>query len=105
MTEQPKTPLYEVGTFEQYEAGFHAFYRTLNKDKALKVLEKAKDCHARLPEYDLQKVALDGFEHDTLAEYEKIDSEFQQAIGKKFNISMYQGDLYTIELREVTLDD
>lgn len=101
MTEQSKTPLYEVGTFEQYEDGFHAFYRTLNKDKALKVLETAKDCHARLPDYADMASSFD----DYLAENEKIDNELQQLTGNDFNISYYSSDIYAIEMREVTLDD
>lgn len=101
MTEQPKTPLYEVGTFEQYEAGFHAFYRTLNKDKALKVLGVAKDCHSRCPEWDGRDSSFDAHH----AENEKINQELQQVTGNDFNISSYSGDMYTIELREVTLDD
>ena len=34
--------VYEVGTYEQYEEGFHSFYRTLDKGKAIFVLNEAK---------------------------------------------------------------
>lgn len=102
MTEQTKTPLYEVGTFEKYEQGFHAFYRTLNKEKALKVLEVAKDCHSRLPEYDSDGDA--NFEA-FFAEQEVVDAELHAVTGNYFDISTRSGDLYTIEMREVALDD
>ena len=100
MTEHAKTPLYEVGTFEQHEAGFHAFYRTLNKDNALKVLEVAKDCHSRLPEYDS-----DGDFETFLTKKDKIDVELHAVTGNKFNISSHSGWIYAIKLREVNLDD
>lgn len=100
MTEHAKTPLYEIGTFEKYEEGFHAFCRTLSIDKALNVLEVAKDCHSRLPEYDS-----DGDFEEFLAKKDKIDAELRAVTGNKFNISTRIGELYTIKLREVTLDD
>ena len=34
--------VYEVGTYEQYEEGFQSFYRTLDKGKAIFVLNEAK---------------------------------------------------------------
>lgn len=101
MTEQAKTTLYEVGTFEQYEEGFHAFYRTLNKEKALKVLEVAKDCHSRLPKWDLEDDSFSAFSDASV----RIDYELKEVMRNGFNISSYQGVLYTIEMREVTLDD
>ena len=35
---------------------------------------------------------------------EGLNKEFKHRTGKKFDITMYGGDLYTIEMREVQLD-
>lgn len=96
-----RTPLYEVGTYEQYEAGFHAFYRTLNKDRATAVLELAKDCKKQVPKYDSEQP----FEpyHDAC---ELVNAKLHSLLGRDdFNISMYSGSLYEIVLRTNYLDD
>lgn len=88
-----KTPtiIYEVGTFEQYEAGFHAFYRTTNHAEATRVKNIAE---ALQPvDYEL-----------TLEQGREIDKRFIEKVGKKFDISFYSKDLYKIQIREVEID-
>lgn len=85
------TIIYEVGTFEQYEAGFHAFYRTTNHAEATRVKNIAE---ALQPvDYEL-----------TLEQGREIDKRFIEKVGKKFDISFYSKDLYKIQIREVEID-
>ena len=44
--------IYEAGTFEEYKEGFHAFYRTLDRNKAVSIAEKAKSHLAKIPNID-----------------------------------------------------
>ena len=37
--------------------------------------------------------------------YSTANKEFFEKTGKKFDITMYSGDIYTIEMREVQLDN
>ncbi len=94
--------IYEVGTFEKYEEGFHAFFRCLDKDRAVEVLDVAREIVAKVPEYVLNQTDEECMK--TIRLCERLNKEFEQRTGKKFDITMYGGDLYTIEMREVQLD-
>ncbi len=94
--------IYEVGTFEKYEEGFHAFFRCLDKDRAVEVLNVAREIVAKVPECVLNQTDEEYMEVVRLCE--GLNKEFEQRTGKKFDITMYGGDLYTIEMREVQLD-
>lgn len=89
-TETP-TIIYEVGTFEQYEAGFHAFYRTTNHAEATRVKNIAESLQP--VDYEL-----------TLKQGMEIDRRFIEKVGKKFDISFYSKDFYKIKIREVEID-
>lgn len=97
-----KDVVYEVGTFEKYEEGFHAFFRCLDKERALFVLEVAREIKSRMPEYICTQ-SDDDFAQ-TVKLCEQLNKEFLERTGKKFDIAMYEGDLCTIEMREEQLD-
>lgn len=88
-----KTPtiIYEVGTFEQYEEGFHAFYRATNHAEATRVKNIAESLQP--VDYEL-----------TLEQGKKLDKLFLEKVGKKFDISFYSKDFYKIQIREVEID-
>lgn len=94
--------VYEVGTFEKYEEGFHAFFRCLSKERALFVLEVAREIKSKVPEYICTQN--DDEFAQTVKLCEQLNKEFFERTGKKFDITMYDGDLYTIEMREEQLD-
>ncbi|MFU9819515.1 hypothetical protein [Acinetobacter radioresistens] len=94
--------IYEVGTFEKYEEGFHAFFRCLSKDRAVAVLNVAREIVTKVPEFVLNQTDEEYIKVVRLCE--GLSKEFEQRTGKKFDITMYGGDLYTIEMREVQLD-
>lgn len=94
-----KTILYEVGTFERYESGFHAFYRTTDKAKANEVLLKAIECVKELPKYENDS---DIFKYYKSTDF--IDDELKSLTKNDFNISSINKNIQTIELREVKLD-
>ena len=94
--------IYEVGTFEKYEEGFHAFFRCLSKERALLVLDVARDIKSKVPKY-IGTQTDDEFSQ-IVKLCEQLNTEFFERTGKNFDITMYEGDLYTIEMREVQLD-
>ena len=94
--------IYEVGTFEKYEEGFHAFFRCLSKERALLVLNVAREIKNKVPEY-IHTQTDDEFAQ-TVKLCEQLNTEFFERTSKKFDITMYGSDLYTIEMREVQLD-
>jgi len=91
------TIIYEVGTFEQYEAGFHAFYRTTCQIQAQKIKQIAISLQ---PESDFYYLDTE----QVLKRSEAKDQQFQQKTGKIFNISGYSKDMYEIKIREVEID-
>ncbi|QNX07319.1 hypothetical protein [Acinetobacter seifertii] len=91
------TIIYEVGTFEQYEAGFHAFYRTTCRIQAQKIKQIAISLQ---PESDFYYLDTEHY----LKLSEAKDQQFQQKTGKKFNISDYSKEMYEIQIREVEID-
>lgn len=100
-----KQTLYEVGTFEKYEAGFHAFYRTLNKDRAEYIKQI---CSSYLPKVIELQEQLHESESRTFDEfYEKIKTLEQEIKEQteKDNINIREwSKLHSIELREVPID-
>jgi hypothetical protein len=94
--------IYEVGTYEKYEEGFHAFFRCLSKERALFVLNIAKEIKSKIPEYTSTQT--DDEFAQTVKLCEQLNKEFFERTGKRFDITMYEGDLYTIEMRAVQLD-
>ncbi|MGV5004850.1 hypothetical protein ACVCFZ_05245 [Acinetobacter variabilis] len=98
-----KDVVYEVGTFEKYEEGFHAFYRTQNKEKALSVLGLAREFLNRVPTLDFNCSDEELSAH--IESCRKLDAEFKEAANiTGFSISNYCGGLYTIEMHEEQLD-
>lgn len=91
------TVIYEVGTFEQYEAGFHAFYRTTCQIQAQKIKQIAISLQPESNFYFLDT-------EQVLKLSETKDQQFQQKTGKEFNISGYSKDMYEIQIREVEID-
>ena len=94
--------IYEIGTYEKYEEGFHAFFRCLSKERALFVLDVAQEIKSKVPRYISTQT--DNEFAQTVKLCEQLNKEFFEKTGKKFDITMYEGDLYTIEMRAVQLD-
>ncbi|OTG81811.1 hypothetical protein B9T31_14905 [Acinetobacter sp. ANC 4558] len=97
--------IYEVGTYEQYEEGFHAFYRTQDECKALKVLELAQTYLKNAP-HELGPHHSDEEFRIFKDQCRKLDLDFQrESKAKDFSISRYFYDLYTIEIRSFETND
>lgn len=94
--------VYEVGTFEKYEEGFHTFYRTLNKSKALFILEKTKEYLAKIPKIEFNASDEEYESHMKICA--SIDSEFKCATGLNFSLSGYADGFYEIQMHGFDLD-
>lgn len=94
---------YEVGTYEQYEEGFHAFFRTRYQDKAEQVKALAEEYQAKTPKWPTEENNEKQLQYMDLVQ--KIDDEFAELIGKKFSISNYSKDMYSILINKAELDD
>lgn len=94
---------YEVGTYEQYEEGFHAFYRTQYEDKAEQVKAWAEEFQLKTPEWPNGKSDEEQNQYMNLVQ--KVDDDFANLIGKKFAISVHSKDMYSILINKVELDD
>ncbi|MFX5004089.1 hypothetical protein ABTC25_12515 [Acinetobacter baumannii] len=94
---------YEVGTYEQHEEGFHAFFRTRFEDKAEQVKAWAEEYQAKTPKWPTGESDEKQVQYMDLVR--KIDDEFAELIGKKFPISNYSKDMYSILINKAELDD
>lgn len=95
--------VFEVGTYEQYEGGFHAFYRTLTESKAHKILLLAKEHQARIPKLNL--FSSDEDHQDRFMACSQIDSDFMLATGLDFKISQHDKDEYDLVMHGFDLDE
>jgi len=96
--------IYEVGTFEKYEEGFHAFYRSQDKGKAFNALEVAREYLGKIPLLDFNCSDEELKSHTELCL--QLDSDFREAIQiKNFSLSIHSGGLYTIEIRDFETND
>lgn len=93
--------VYEIGSFEKYEEGFHAFARTLDKEKAHFIHVKASNCLKNIPKIDLTISDSEMEKH--IQECESVDFCFKQETGLSFNVSSISGGLYEIQIREYDL--
>ncbi|MDH0657738.1 hypothetical protein N5B96_05465 [Acinetobacter johnsonii] len=93
--------VYEVGTYEQYEEGFHSFYRTLDKGKAIFVLNEAKKYKAMIPELALDATDLEVEKYIALCD--SLDQLFKEVSGVDFCLSSCSSYLYEIQIRESDL--
>ncbi|MFC2997606.1 hypothetical protein ACFODO_20640 [Acinetobacter sichuanensis] len=93
--------VYEVGTFEKYEAGFHAFYRTLSEEKAKRVHELAKEMLSKIGELEFGASDEESKKHYDLCRL--IDIEFIERSGIDFCLSSSANDC-EIEMHSFDLD-
>ncbi|MEA1231081.1 hypothetical protein ODQ17_17035 [Acinetobacter sp. IRS14] len=94
---------YEVGTYEQHEEGFHAFFRTRFEDKAEQVKAWAEEYQSKTPKWPTDEIEENQLQYMDLVQ--KLDDEFSELIGKKFSISNYSKELYSILINKAELDD
>lgn len=88
---------YEVGTYCETQCGFQAFFRVLDKADAERVLEFCKGLQDQLPSYKDTEEYID--------ECARIDQEVSASLGKKIYLSMYNNEMYSLEMREVVIDE
>ncbi|WP_423854285.1 hypothetical protein [Acinetobacter guillouiae] len=101
--EDSRTRIYEVGTFEKYEEGFHAFYRTLTQEKAQKICVLVRDTLNNFPE-----LALNASDEEYQKYFDLCDSireEFKFNTGIEFQFNRYAGMEYEIVMRSVDIDN
>lgn len=93
--------VYEVGTFEKHEAGFHAFYRTLSEVKAKKTYELAKEMLSKVGELEFGASDEESEKHYDICRL--IDIEFTERSGIDFCLSSYANG-YEIQMHSFDLD-
>ncbi|MFX6085677.1 hypothetical protein ABTF32_19065, partial [Acinetobacter baumannii] len=90
-------------TDEQHEEGFHAFFRTRYEDKAEQVKAWAEEYQAKTPEWPTGETDEKQIQYMDLVR--KLDDEIAELIGKKFPISNYSKEMYSILINKAELDD
>ena len=102
MNQESIMKVYEVGAFEKYEEGFHAFYRTLDKAKALRLCEKVQEHMLKIPKIDLSASDEEYKAHMEVCAL--TDKEFKNSTGVDLSLSDYANGFYEIQVLWFDLD-